>query len=665
MDSAMLGFRPFLDGYYDAGLDVQRHVYRRSQEQFAQWEAHKDGLTTVGAVRDWQQHLRERTLAGLGGLPPDGTPLLPERRGTRHGAGFDVELVIFQSLPQVYVTANLYRPHGLSRPTGAVLFVCGHGLEAKAHPTYQAVCQRLARNGLVVLAIDPIGQGERKSFLDAEGRELVRWGTGEHTYAGYGPWWLGQSIARYFVHDARRAIDYLLTRPEVDPARIGITGNSGGGTQAALLMLVEPRLAAAAPGTFITRRREYMWTGQEQDAEQVLPGGTAAGIDHEDSLIAMAPRPVCVLAVDYDFFAIEGTLATVERARRIYDLFGEPEHLRLVRARSTHQYHPELAVAATRFFVRHLGERDDRSVDTTAPDLLDPSELRCTASGQVLLERPQTRRVFDLTLAEHAARPRPGADPAARAEAARTWLQATIHRHRRPLPEFFPRWLGPSTVGDAAIRRVFWRPEQDIFNAGVLIQPAEGAFEALVVALFDQGTAELNERGDWLGQRLAAGQAVLAVDVRGSGAVAPRSINARSGGADEGPFATRYKLMTDLLWLDDSLAAMQLYDVLRSLAFVRADPELALAGRPVQLFGAGRGAFRAYLAGALEPAVTRIELEQAPADVTAPVTQRLFDAGPMNLRTLPEYLLPGMLARMEWDDLQPLVGARLSLPMTP
>lgn len=661
MNSATFGFRPFLDGFYDAELDLQRHVYRRSLEQFACWELHKDGFTSVSAVKAWQQHLRERTLAGLGGLPPDGTPLLPEQRGARHGAGFDIELVIFQSLPQVYVTANLYLPHNLQGRTGAVVFVCGHGLEAKAHTTYQAVCQRLARNGLVVLAIDPIGQGERKSFLEADGREQVRWGTVEHTYAGYGPWWLGQSIARYFIHDARRAIDYLLTRPEVDPERIGITGSSGGGTQSALVMLVEPRLAAAAPGTFITRRREYMWTGQEQDAEQVLPGGTAAGIDHEDSLIAMAPRPVCVLAVDYDFFALEGTVATVKRAQRIYDLFGKPDNLRFVRARSSHQYHPELAKAVTRFFVQHLAGRDATTVDDTDPQLLEPSELRCTASGQVLLDRPQTRRVFDLTLAEYEARPRPTADPAVRAEAARVWLQAAVNRHRRPLPEFFPRWLAPSRSGDAAIRRVFWRPEQDIFNAGVLVQPAEGEFKSLVIALFDNGSAELSERGDWLEQRLAARQAVLVLDVRGSGALAPRSINARSGvgaAAAEDPYATRYKLMTDLIWLDDSLAAMQLYDVLRCLEFVRADPELALAGRSAHLFGAGRGSFRAYLGGVLDLGVERIELEQPLPDLTAPVTQRLFHDGPVNLRTLPEYLLPGLLAKMDLSELQALADPK-------
>ncbi len=346
-DNPRLGFGPALDGYYDASLNLQMHVYRRSEEEFERWERHKDSLTTPEQVREWQARLRQLALAAVGGLPPGDTPLAPEVVGRLAGDGFDVEKVVFQSLPRVYVTANLYVPRGLAGPTGAVLFLCGHAEEAKTYPLYQAVCQRLARNGLVALAVDPLGQGERKSYLDAAGRELVRWGTAEHSYAGLQCWWLGHSVARYFVHDARRAVDYLLTRPEVDPVRIGITGNSGGGTQATWMMLLEPRLAAAAPGTFVTSRRDYLWTGQAQDAEQIVPGGTAAGLDHEDYLIAMAPRPVLVLAVDYDFFNVEGTVATVERARRVYRLLGHEDHIGLARARSTHEYHPDLARAAT------------------------------------------------------------------------------------------------------------------------------------------------------------------------------------------------------------------------------------------------------------------------------------------------------------------------------
>src|SRR6185312_14228027 len=146
-----LSFQPFLDGYYDAAPQLQRHVYRRSEAEFARWDRFKDAITTPEQVVAWQEQIRSRAIAGLGGLPEGGTPLEPEITGRLAGAGFDVEKVIFQSLPSFFVTANLYLPHGLTGPTGAVVFVCGHGEQAKAWPQYQAVCQRFARNGLVVL----------------------------------------------------------------------------------------------------------------------------------------------------------------------------------------------------------------------------------------------------------------------------------------------------------------------------------------------------------------------------------------------------------------------------------------------------------------------------------------------------------------------------------
>jgi cephalosporin-C deacetylase-like acetyl esterase len=642
-----LGFRPYLDGYCDPSIQLQMHVYRRSEALFDRWERHKDSFTTVEHVRDWQRHLREQALDALGGLPPDGTPLEVEQTGALHGDGFAIEKLIFQSVPGVYVTANLYVPRGLTQPTGAVLFLCGHAELAKSYPEYQAVCQRLARNGLVALAMDPIGQGERKSYLATDGSEQIRWGTTEHSYAGMQCWWLGQSVARYFVHDARRAIDLLCARPEVDPQRIGVTGNSGGGTQSTWLMLLEPRLAAAIPGTFLMQRRVYMWSGQAQDAEQIVPGGTLQGIDHEDFLIAMAPRPVLVVAVDYDFFPIESTVAVVERAKRIYGLFGKEAHIDLARTLSTHAYHPDLARAATTFFARYLG--DGRPVDDREPAPLESRELDCTRSGQLLLDRPQARRVFDLNLDEFQALRSRRTDPATQAETAKQWLLGRVHRHRRPVG-FYPRWLpGPDAEALHVVHGLWWS-EADLLNAGVFVRPAQKEYERLVVALLDGGSPELDVHIDWLRTRLTAGDAVLALDVRGSGTLAPHAVNPAPL---DGHYGTIFKLICDLLWLDDSLEAGRVYDILRAVAFIHEDAEVDLRGRPVALFGAGRGVVHAYVAAALEPRIRRVELAGRLPDVDALVSTRLY-----GLSTEWHCLLPGFGGRFRLDDLRPLFAGR-------
>jgi len=644
-----LGFHPYLDGHYDASIQLQLHIYRRSEAAFERWERHKDRISTLAQVEEWQRYVRERALAAIGGLPASDTPLEPEIVGALPGDGYAVENVIFQSLPRVYVTANLYLPRRRTGRTGAVLLVHGHQEFPRTEPEYQAVCQRLVRNGLVVLAIDPLGQGERKGYLDERGAPLVRAGTAEHTYAGMQCWWLGQSIARYFVQDARRAIDYLCTRPEVDPARIGITGNSGGGTQSTWMMLLDPRLAAAAPGTYILRRREYMWTGQSQDAEQVVPGGTAAGIDHEDFLIAMAPRPVLVLAADYDWFSIEGAIATVERARRIYRLLGKEENIGLARSRSTHQYHPVLARAATEFFARHFLGADPGAVDHTEPKPVDPQLLTCTRSGQVLIDRPHTRRVFDLNLAEYRALPLKAADPGRRAEAARSWLTSAVTHDRQPT-EFHARWLpGPEEAG-VSVMHGYWWSEPDVLNAGVLLRPAAGDYTSLLLALFDQGASDIEEWRDWLLARVGDGQAVLVLDVRGTGAIAPHPLNARPY---EGHHGTIYKLLTDLLCLGDSLEAMRIYDVLRAVDLVGADLEVDLGERPIHLFGVGRGAFHGYLAASLATRIRQVSLQGIAPDPRTVVTTRLYPPDPTW-----HCLLPGMPRQFDLTDLQPLFAGR-------
>jgi hypothetical protein len=652
VEVAPLGFRPCLDGYYDASLQLQLHVYRRTEARLDAWTRHRETLVTPEDVHAWQAHLRTSAYASIGGLPTADSPLAPEIRGEVRLPGFRIEKLIYQSLPDAYVTASLYIPDRLAGPTGAVLFVCGHSEEGKAYPKYQAVCQRLARNGLVVLAMDPPGQGERKSYLDEAGAEAVRWGTIEHTYAGYQCWWLGHSIARYFVHDARRALDYLVGRPEVDPSRVGVTGNSGGGTQATWLMLLEPRLAAAAPGTFVTSRRDYLWTGQAQDAEQIVPGGTAFGLDHEDYLTAFAPRPTLVLSVDYDFFNVEGTVRSVERAGRVFGILGKPENLRHVRTRSTHEYHPDLARAATEFFVETLLGGDPREVDHAEPAPLAPSDLWCSDSGQVLLDRPSTRRVFDLNLAEYrAARERRTGSAESRAADARAWLEEKVLRDRQPT-ELYPRWLPATEAAGVSVKRAFWWSERDVLGAGVLLAPRERDPRGFLVALLDEGTASLDAE-PWreaLLERAWSGEAILALDVRGVGALRPHRINPRGDGDDYGTF---YKLATDLIWLDDSLPVSQVYDVLRAVALVREDPEIDLRGQPIRLLGVGKQALCAYLAAALDAEVVGLETSDPLPDLASILSQRLY-AGDPGCR----WLIPGFAERFDFDDLRPLFEGR-------
>jgi hypothetical protein len=153
-------------------------------------------------------------------------------------------------------------------------------------------CLDLALHGLVVLAIDPWGQGERFQYA-APGHQgtLVPGGTFEHSYTGLQCFLTGSTVARYFAWDSVRGVDVLAALPEVDPARIGVTGNSGGGAQTTLLMMADARLAAAMPCTFISSVLSIYDTGQVLDGEMSAAAPLGLGLDHADLLANFAPQP--------------------------------------------------------------------------------------------------------------------------------------------------------------------------------------------------------------------------------------------------------------------------------------------------------------------------------------------------------------------------------------
>ena len=158
----------FLSSTWNVGSQLKDHVYRRSEAAFAAGEAARDEIKTEKQLKERQRRLRRAFIKNLGGLPSSQTPLNAKVVGRIKCDGFRIEKVIFQSRPKVFVTANLYIPDGITKPRGAVQFLSGHHETAKHTPEYQVVCLYLVKAGLVVLAQDPVGQGERYSYYEKE-----------------------------------------------------------------------------------------------------------------------------------------------------------------------------------------------------------------------------------------------------------------------------------------------------------------------------------------------------------------------------------------------------------------------------------------------------------------------------------------------------------------
>lgn len=631
--------------FYDVRDQLKRHIYRRSEQAFAAGDAARDDITTREMLAARQKAATACFLAGIGGLPDSGSPLNARTVGIVQGDGFRVEKVIFESRPQHYVTANLYLPNGLTKPQGAVQFLCGHHMQAKHQPEYQTVCQYLVQAGLIVLAQDPVGQGERFSYYEPKLEDqTVSWGTTEHDYAGAQCLPLGDGIARYFLHDAMRGIDYLCSRPEVDNERIGVTGNSGGGTQTCLMMLAEPRLAAAVPVTFIMSRESYMYCGGAQDAEQIWPGFSAGGFDHEDVLLCMAPRPVRVLAVRSDFFPIEGTQRTVERCKRVWETIGVEDRLDLIEDDSTHCYTPKLARAAAAFFAHHLLDSDAQFDDSKiAP--FEPQTLWCTESGQVRGEIEDAAFVLDANRErlKEAERERLAFPAEARRTRALDWLRERVHRHRKPC-DLNPRYHNEARFETLTVQMTSWWAQEGIFNFGYLFRDFQLADKTLPVtlALWDNGTNCLRPHIEWIQKTCESGRAVLVLDVSGAGSLTPNPIT-RTPHDDF--YGTLHKLGTDLLWLDDDFVSLRTFDVLRALDQIAQWPGLDTSD--IRLYASGREGLYGRLAALLDERIRSVEVVNGLTSYTDLVSARHYDS-----HALYGILLPGVLRYFDLPEME-------------
>ena len=277
-------------------------------------------ITTRAEAVARQQAVRAKVLELMGGLP-ERTPLNARTLGSTQLDGFRIERLVYESQPHFYVPALLYLPDAASGKLPAVVVAAGHYANGKVSDFM--IASELARNGFAVLSYDPIGQGERLQYPDPANpqKSLATGATGEHAEAGLQPTLIGDALSRYFAWDGVRAVDYLVSRPEIDPQRIGAYGCSGGGVMTALLMAADPRVKAAGIACYITSFDALVPTLGPQDAEQSTPGFIASGFDLADWVELAAPRPVAIIGTVQDMFPWQGLLASAREARRFYSLF--------------------------------------------------------------------------------------------------------------------------------------------------------------------------------------------------------------------------------------------------------------------------------------------------------------------------------------------------------
>src|SRR5580704_8501603 len=322
-----------------------------AQRQLQLRETAIAGIQDVADADRRKQWVRQTFLSILGGLPDYSGPLNPRITGQIEAGKYTIEKIVFESLPGFYVTANLYRPNTQGRYPG-ILLQAGHTQEGK--PEGQRLAANLALKGFVVLAFDPIGQGEREQTYDPRvDRPLAGWSVPEHIQAGAQNILIGESLARYFIWDAKRAVDYLASRPEVDAERLGAVGCSGGGALTTFIGALDPRVKAVAPACFVNSYR-VLFTGPDPDSEMSPPNILFSGLDMGDYIELSAPTPWLILATDGDYFTPAGAKLVYEEARRWFGLYGAEDKLRFFIGGGPHGTPLETREAIYEWMIRWL-----------------------------------------------------------------------------------------------------------------------------------------------------------------------------------------------------------------------------------------------------------------------------------------------------------------------
>jgi len=447
---------------------------------------------------------------------------------------------------------------------------------------------------LAALCYDPIEQGERRQLFNDDGTPYAS-GVFGHQLMGAGCILLGCNVATFRIWDGMRCIDYLQSRDDIDPERIGCTGISGGGTLTSYLMALDERIVAAAPGCFITSLRRHIETTGPQDAEQNIYAQIAFGMGHEDYVMMRAPQPTLIMTTTDDYFDIEGAWDSFRMAKRLYEKLGYAERVDLFETEGEHGFPEPMRVAACRWMRRWLLRIDDAITEYPFP-IAEEEETWCTPEGRVM-DLPTARSTYDINI-EYDKTLAPARENIWRQGDKTSALQQvreiTGIRPLENLPTPKLEKTGSIKRDGYRVDKLMIRPEADIILPALAFLPPKHDGNAYLY-VHESGKEADAGSGSPIEKLVLEGHIVLAVDLRGLGETLPSNKIAYNGhlGADWQDIYLAYVLGTSYL-------SMRAEDILLCARFLKQYPETG-ASNVVHLISIGRTGPPALHAAALEP----------------------------------------------------------------
>src|SRR3954454_4180100 len=564
--------------------------------------------------------VRSKILKALGGLPTYDGPLNARVTGHIQADGYVIEKIIYESLPGFYVTANLYRPNQPGRYP-AVLLQAGHTQEGKAEPQWLAA--NLALKGFVSLAFDPVGQGEREQTYDPQLKApAAGWSVNEHIHAGAQAGIAGESLTRYFIWDAKRSIDYLLTRPEVDPLRIGAAGCSGGGALTTFIGALDTRLKAVIPACFPNSFR-LLFTGDDPHSEMTLPGHLAIGLDTADFVMLSAPTPWLIQASEQDYFTPPGARMMYEEAKRWYRLYGAEDRIEFFVGPGPHGTPVVSREAVYKWLIRWLNDGQGDFHDVPVRQYSN-YELLVTKTGRVE-DEPGSRKVHQFILDGLQAR---------RSSGTAVELAAELRKLGIPTDSSAPRVKVVEEAARAGFqdRHIQFESEPGIeIDARLYVPRSSGRHPAV---LFVAG-----KLSDLMAGKIAEmGSVVLVLEPRRSGSY-----------DDRRPYVGDWLANTRADQIGVSLPARRAHDILRGIDLLRSREDVD----PGSIRAAGQGVKGVWLllAAAADPRIRKVWLDRTPYSFLEALQNTLNTS-------LSDAAIPGFLLRWDLEDLVKLMGDR-------
>lgn len=573
------------------------------------------------------------------GPEPERTPLNARTTGVVERDVYSIEKIIFESRPGFPVTANLYLPNDRTSPVPGVVGTCGHSNNGKAAEAYQSFAQGLARLGYICLIYDPIGQGERLQYVKEDLSPRFRPGVTEHLIAGNQQFLVGEFLGMWRAWDGIRALDYLLTRPEVDKNHVGVTGNSGGGTMTTWLCGVEQRWTMAAPSCFVSTFRRNLENELPQDTEQCPPKAVALGLDHDDFLAALAPKPVIILAKERDYFDARGSEETLRRLKRLYGLLGAEENVSLFIGPTYHGYSQENREAMYRCFNGATKVSDA----TTEPEIVIEKDetLWCTPKGQVAELGAKTVFTFTQAKSKQLAASRRKIKGEALQRAITDVLKLPprkgvpdyrILRYLRSRKYPLPHAIAYAVETEPAIQALVYR----LSNERWYSRPPRAGKRAILYVAHMSSDAEL--RDEPFVREIIESEpesAVFTCDVRGIGESQPDTCGINSFLQ---PYGSDFFYAMHSLMLDRPYVGQKTHDVLRVLDWLAA-----IGHKDVHLVAKGWGALPATFAAVLSDQVKQVTLKNALTSYRD-IAESEDYAWPLST------LLPNVLSRFDLTD---------------